>query len=242
MKYLRELAKDFAQGKISREEYRKERTELIKGIVDGSIDVPDRDFLAPIPPPSEDDITAQGPDYDPFATTEIAVTKPGSKKKQTSANRPTPPRESSDPVHKPFPIWTFAILSVAVLVLIIAITALFIYSSENTESPESTVTEQPAVGQAANQLIKLFIQGNNWQAENLEKFRRNWEKIGPAERQAAQDLPVMNQLKNAIYKQLLEERAMIALGDAESAREKQQVLVDFAESLGIQDDRLKVDP
>jgi hypothetical protein len=244
MKHLRELAKEFAQGKISRDEYRMQRSELIQGIMAGTIEVPDKEYLAPIPPPSEDDITAQGPDFDPFATTEIAVTKPGNKKKKP-ASPPTTPAEPGTAKSRTFPVWLFATLSIAVMVLIVAITALFIYSAnDDTTSGESSVSSPalPAAGQAANQLIQLFLQRNDWQAESLEKFRQNWEKIGPSERQAALDLPVMNQLKNAIYQQILEERAMIALGDAESSRQKQQLLVDFAASLGIEDPKIKVGP
>jgi len=244
MKHLRELAKEFAQGKISRDEYRMQRSELIQGIMAGTIEVPDKEYLAPIPPPSEDDITAQGPDFDPFATTEIAVTKPGNKQKKP-ASPPTTPAEPGTAKSPAFPVWLFATLSIAVMVLIVAITALFIYSDDDSTSGESSVSTSPAppaAGQAANQLIQLFLQRNNWQAESLEKFRQNWEKIGPSERQAALDQPVINQLKNAIYQQILEERAMIALGDAESSRQKQQLLVDFAASLGIGDPKIKVDP
>jgi len=241
MKNLRELAKEFAQGKINQEDYRKQRTALIQGILSGSISVPDREYLAPLPPPSEEDITSQGFDYDPLATTEIAVTKPGQKnKKQTPAATPAPP---SVP-HRHFPVWLFAIASIAVLVLIISVTALFIFTSDDTATstePE-TKAQIPLAGEAASQLIQIFIQQNNWQPDNLKQFEDNWQKIGPAEQQAAANLPVMNQLKNAIYKQILEERAMIALGDAESARQKQQVLVDFARNIGISDPAIVVTP
>lgn len=240
MKHLRELAKDFAQGKITQDDYRKQRAELIKGIMAGEIDVPDREFLAPLAPTEDSEITAQGYEYDPGSTTEIAVTKPGKKSKSSAAKPATPP----PPARKPFPVWLFVSLSVAVLVLIVALTALFIFTSDEETATTNgrVVNELPAAGEAASTLIKLFIQQNNWQQENLNKFQQNWQKIGTTEQQAAAQLPIMNQLKNAIYKKILEERAMIDLGDAESARQKQQVLVDFAQSVGITDPSISVDP
>ncbi|MDX1519563.1 MAG: hypothetical protein R3318_05525, partial [Gammaproteobacteria bacterium] len=107
---------------------------------------------------------------------------------------------------------------------------------------EPTRAQVPVPGEAASQLISIFLQQNNWQPENLEKFEANWQKIGPNERQAAVSLPVMNRLKNAIYKQILEERAMMAVGDADSARQKQQLLVEFAQRIGINDPAIAVDP
>ncbi len=244
MKYLRELAKEFAQGKISREDYRKQRSVLIQDILSGSVSVPDREFLAPLPPSTDTDITSRDLDYDPLATTEIAVTKPGQKKRNSAAPAPTSSMTASAG-QRPFPVWLFVILSLAVLVLIMAVTALFIYTEEeeNTLSTATITTEQPpAAGEAANQLIRIFLQQNNWQVGNLRQFESNWQKIGPTEQQAAIDLPIMNQLKNAIYKQILEERAMIALGDEASARAKQQILVDFARSVGIDDPAIAVGP
>lgn len=48
----------------------------------------------------------------------------------------------------------------------------------------------------------------------------------------------LNQLATAIYKQLLEERALSGIGDAEKAVNKQKQLIEFAEQIGINDSRL----
>ncbi|MCG8324572.1 MAG: hypothetical protein MI673_03575 [Thiotrichales bacterium] len=239
MKHLRELAKDFAQGKINQDDYRKQRTSLVQGILAGNISVPDREFLAPLPPPDEDpDITAQGYDYDPSSTTEIAVTKPGQKNRDVSATPAPPPPMAS----KHSPVLLFTALSVAVLLIIVAVTALFIFTSDSKDTvpaPEQTV-QAPVAGQAASQLIQIFIEQNNWQPDKLKQFEEHWQQIGPVEQRAASGLPIMGQLVNAIYKQILEERAMATLGDAEASRRKQQILVDFANNLGIHDPKISV--
>ncbi len=245
MKHLRELAKDFAQGNLNKDEYRKLRGDLIQGIVAGDIPVPDREFLAPLSPSEDADITAQGYEYDPGSTTQIVATQPGKKKSSTPRPQST---SSTTPVKSPSPfsVPLFIGLSIGVLLLIAGITAIFIYSSDRpattTENAATETTSQPVAGQAAETLIRLFLQQNDWRQENLDKFVSNWQKIGPHEQQAAADLPIKNQIKNAIYKQIIEQRALIALGDAESARANQQRLVEFAAAIGIQDPSISVDP
>jgi len=50
----------------------------------------------------------------------------------------------------------------------------------------------------------------------------------------------MKRLINTIYQQLLDERALLSLGDVENAVVNQHMLVNFAEKLGIEDKRLNV--
>ena len=72
----------------------------------------------------------------------------------------------------------------------------------------------------------------------MAEFVGQWQQLSAEERNAAEESIALGQMTNAIYKKLLEERALSALGDESSALEKQRKFVSFAEKLGISDPRI----
>jgi hypothetical protein len=91
----------------------------------------------------------------------------------------------------------------------------------------------------AQQLLSEFLAQRNWAASgNLDAFIRNWQNLPAETRAAAAGTLELNQLTNAIYKQLLEERALSGIGDAEAALNRQKKLIEFAAQVGINDPRI----
>ncbi|MCH8262641.1 MAG: SUMF1/EgtB/PvdO family nonheme iron enzyme [Proteobacteria bacterium] len=109
------------------------------------------------------------------------------------------------------------------------------------EDKPSTNIDRPIVQSSAGQgLIIDFIQQKNWTQENLDVFVTSWQQMSAQEQTAAFSSLEMKRLINTIYQQLLDERALLSLGDVENAVANQHMLVNFAEQLGIEDKRLNV--
>ena len=251
MKNLRELAKEYAQNVIDQESYRKSRSELIQGICTGKIDVEEHEYLAP-----------HESYYDEFDDTNenlITQIKYPEKKSQAASERPqieperpqieperpqvepesrsTPPPETSSSGifnQKNIIITTAAIIALS----IIALTILLFTTTEDSPSLNTNhLVPQSSPGQS---LIVDFIQEKNWSHESLESFSTSWSQLSDQEHSATSTSPEMKRLTNTIYQHLLDERALLSLGDVENAVANQQLLVNFAEQLGIDDKRLTV--
>jgi len=93
---------------------------------------------------------------------------------------------------------------------------------------------------AGDALIGNFLNENNWSVENLQQTLLDWQNLSTEEQSAGLSSATSRQLINAIHKQLSEERGLLGLGDNASVIARQQTLIDFADSLGIQDSRLTV--
>lgn len=79
----------------------------------------------------------------------------------------------------------------------------------------------------------------NWSADaSLDAFIDKWHALPADTRAASLESLELNQLTTAIYKQLLKERALSGLGNEETARNRQQKLIDFADKIGIDDPRI----
>jgi len=114
-------------------------------------------------------------------------------------------------------------------------TAVTASSTANTASaiPEAAPT-------AATTLISSFLTSNNWSQPTLDKFVADWQQIPEAERSNSMSSVELGQLSNAIYKKLLEERALSGIGNPETSLEKQRLLVEFATNIGIQDQKISL--
>ena len=244
MKSLRELAKEHARNVIDQDTYRKSRSELIQGICAGKIDVEKHEYLTPLESCYEElDDTADNlvtqitnpAKKSQAASAQVASERPPAE--PVSRSRPTPPPETSSSgifSRKNIIIVTAAIIALSITALTIL---LFLTTEDSPSSNTNHLVLQSSPGQS---LIVDFIREKNWSHESLESFSTSWSQLSVQEHSATSTGPEMKRLTNTIYQQLLDERALLGLGDVENAVANQQMLVNFAEQLGIDDKRLTV--
>ncbi|RKZ47452.1 MAG: hypothetical protein DRQ58_06685, partial [Gammaproteobacteria bacterium] len=115
-----------------------------------------------------------------------------------------------------------------------------------TDDSSVQITEvQVAEYNSGQILITDFIQQKNWSQDNMMSFVTSWQQLSDEELTAVQTSPEMKRLTSTIYQQLLDERALLSLGDLspgdiKNAVANQRTLVNFANQLGINDARLTV--
>ena len=246
---LRELAKEHAQGNLDRESYKKSRAELIQGILSSEIPLEEIDYPPLVQPPEPEDLddTQRKEEYkrepakksDPEATT------------APKASVATESKAVSDGSEQPGSSnkLLLGILGVAVLA-ILAVTAIALMNGKdkntgeaaaNANSPAAT-TAQASVSETSetDRLIKEFLASKNWSSSQLDEFRQQWDNLDAQVLERSRDSLAMGQLTNAIYKQLLEEQALSGLVDDDSSLRKQEQLVEFAQGLGIEDNRIRL--
>lgn len=253
-KTLRSLAKDHANGVLDKVAYRKARDLLFDGVLTGKIIVKPIDFRPPL------DI------QDLDATMEREREKTQIKNIPAQNQSPPPPT----PVQKPVPatpptghstrnesgfpftlILTIAIVVIIGLIIFLALPLIYqntgsvgTVNENDTAITESKIsgTEQQESGNtsAGEKLIADFLAQNDWSDDKLQNFKAAWNSLTAEEQADGLASPIKGQLTNAIYQQLLEERALLSLGDTASVISRQNSLVNFASELGISDPRLQV--
>ncbi|MEE8327950.1 MAG: SUMF1/EgtB/PvdO family nonheme iron enzyme [Nitrosomonadaceae bacterium] len=244
MKSLHELAREFAENVIDRDNYRKSRSELIQGICAGKIEVKAGEYLAPFESsPDDTESTRENIITQISREEKDTATVPGYQSTQKSAQKPEPVQRqntvksyppSGNNKQKKFFIAT------AIIVLLCGITLLILLLPDSIDVPPSDINNQVAQHSTGQILIIDFIQKKNWTEDNLDLFVTSWQQLSDEERTGVQASPEMKRLVNTIYQQLLDERALLSLGDIENAVANQQLLVNFADQLGIDDARLTV--
>jgi hypothetical protein len=231
---LRALAKDYATGVIDKDNYRKSRVELIKGIVAGEIAVKAIDYAPPLMPSEE----------------EAAITETA-KRERTKATPEVTPK--SKPVatnnvknnNKKTPIVFISVSTVIVLSLIIAVFLFYpkppgsasIETTNVTKNTTKTNATATSTSMAGESLIAGFLTEKNWNENSLDKFIESWSALTQEERDSAKQTKRMQRMNDSIYKQFLEEKALASI-DSEKAIIKQQKLIELAEAIGINDSRL----
>ena len=232
-KNLRSLAKDYANGVLNKESYRKARDELFQGILSGKIAVLENEYRRPLE--VEDmDITRD--------KTAIMSAPPEKKPRPTTEFVPPDPPPSSSPLK--LILITSIIAAICVIVIIVLFSKTGQQENEKdtladtTEKHVITSVQQNNAGQA---LIKNFLKQNNWTDDSLQQFITEWNNLSDAERVKTLSSPIKTQLANAISRQLLEERALFSLGgDRSSVIARQRSLVNFAGEMDINDPRITV--
>ncbi len=243
---LRELAKEHASGNLDKDSYRKSRAELIQGITAGAIPVKEVNYPPPVQPPEPEDLdVTQRKDENK---------NPPAKKAEPQASTPPKPETGESSVANACndtgkSNQTLLIgLSLAVVGIIIVVVFL-LKGTDNSDTAASTATgtEIPAGNTSAaaattktDTLIQGFLENKNWSDSSLGDFRQQWTNLSTDEMQAAKGSLALGQLTNAIYKQLVDERALSGLMDDDSALHKQRQLVQFATELGIEDNRISL--
>jgi len=219
---LRGLARNYANGTLNKETYRKERTAYLDSVLSGKLSVQQ----LPHPPRS----TTQTPGEMP-------------ERKAVSATEPTRP-DSFNP--------RILLLAGAAVIALVVIIVLIIFSGEDeqatstTGSATATVAPTPpapasAITQSAAQgLIKAFLASNVWSETSLQAFLVEWNAIPDAEKAGINSTVEFSQLTGSIYKKLVEERALSTIGNPETSLEKQRQLVEFASRIGITDPRISL--
>jgi hypothetical protein len=247
---LRDLAKSYAKGTIAKESYRKSRTDLIKNIIAGDVIVKDIDYEGPLRPSND---------------IEEAITE-GIERDKTQI---TGPRQSSEPKKSPSPVTTggitkkdksssliFIFISVAIVLILILAVILFypkppesiqIETQSNINSTANSIasnvtgsTEGSTNTAVAETLLGSFLAEKNWSEANMDKFLQSWAEITLEEKSSVVETKRMQRMKSSIYKQFTEAKALASI-DSDKARMKQQKLIDFATTLGIDDSRLVLD-
>lgn len=254
-KTLRSLAKDHASGVLDKVAYRKARDLLFDGVLTGKIIVKPIDFRPPL------DI--QDLDATMEREREKTQIKTPTSQKQSPSAAPTPiqiPVPETSPEEHPtnneqgFPVTLILGIAVVIIIGLIIFLALpLIHQKTGTrnmiDNDNGTVTESDISStenqatrntSAGEELIADFLAQNDWSDGKLQEFKSSWNSLTAEEQAGGLASPIKGQLANAIYQQLLEERALLGLGDTASVISRQNTLVNFASELGINDPRLQV--
>ncbi len=240
MKDLHSLAKEYAQNLIDRDSYRKSRSELIQGICAGKIEVKTREYLAPLETvPDDIDETRENIKTQISRAEKDTATVPG----YSAAQKPKPVQRQN--TVKSYPSTgknkqKNIFIGTAIIVLLCGITLLILLFPDSNDVPPSNINDQVARSSTGQILIIDFIQKKNWTQDNLNLFVTSWQQLSDEEQAAVHASPDMKRLINTIYQQLLDERALLSLGDIENAVTNQRILINFADQLGIDDGRLTV--
>lgn len=244
-KTLRQLTRAYAKGELDKDQYRKARAELINGILAGEITVPEDDYPSLVKPRSIDDTFEEVTERKLREENRHNDTGPG------SFTEPPPAAESSQTSFTAIKRWPLlaGIASVIVISVLVYLLLPDTSSLENgTASGSSNLagsggTEDTAANadiSEARGLIRSFLKERSWTRRSIDAFLSSWQTLPVDQRQAARDSVDMSRLGNAIYKQLLAEKALSDLDDGDKTLEKQKLLVDFAREMRINDPRIKL--
>jgi hypothetical protein len=232
---LRDMAKAYAGGKLDKAKYRAARTAYVESVVSGSVTLlSSQDSGDPASTTTSTDLnTRNSPDKTSMMGSEAYS--------RTHSNEGDSGRFGKAKTG-------LFIGGAALLVLIVAVG---ISLSGNKQEPSpAAVTASSAANSASAipdtaptatiTLIRAFLASNNWSQPTLDKFVADWQQIPDADRSASMSSVELGQLSNAIYKKLLEERALSGIGNPETSLDKQRQLVKFAASIGIQDQKISL--
>ena len=240
-KTLRALAKDYANGVLDKDTYRKARDILICGILSGDTPVVANEFR---PPLQAHDLNST------FDKTAINLSAPPKEPRPTTEFVPPPkqPDVFVETKTRGSSLKLYILTGVVVAAIAILILTVFFSVPDETALLATDRNDEPSVGQTtlaeqniqASELIDGFLNRRDWSEEQLQQFISRWNNLTPEELAKGLTPPLSIQLANAIYKQLLEERSLFGTGNNDAIIARQQTLVDFADALGMDDPRLQV--
>ena len=255
---LRDLAKDYSRGIIDKNTYRKSRTELISDIIEGNVEVKDIDYLPPLAPAEPDDITANTVERQKRDSSKTQLNPGGyannSKNQATADVKQTEKRSTTTPFVAKKSAAAFISISIAVVIGLIILVVLFYFKQpeldtvNNANTTNSSANNSNNVANAASlnlamageKLLTEFINKKNWSNSSLDQFTSDWLDLSDEQRAAAIQTKRMQRMNDSIYKQFLEEKALASI-DSEKAIGKQEKLIAFARSIGINDNRLVIE-
>lgn len=212
MKSLRQLAREYANNQINRENYLNIRRQLLQGICAGNIKVVENEYLLPL---------------NICHTDVLQELKGGLLATQGQGQRS----------HKKI------VLGIAIGIFLCLIALFFLFKPMDLLKPdnEEIFTEKSQLVTFQWQiLIVNFMQQKNWQQQQIASFISAWKLLTEEEMTVATKSIEMKRLADAIYQRLLAKQALLSLGDAEQTITEQQILVDLAKQLGIDEQRFTV--
>lgn len=113
--------------------------------------------------------------------------------------------------------------------------------TETTPAAVEGQVAMTAAGSTAADAILEFLRAKNWSDESMAQFNTSWQSLPRDEREAAAGSAEMLQLANAVYRKLLELRALSQVNEDAASAARQTRLLEFARNLGITDSRLNPD-
>ena len=241
-KTLRALAKDYANGVLDKDAYRKARDTLICGILSGDTPVVANEFR---PPLQAQDLNST------FEKTAIQMVVPPKEKEPRPTTEFVPPPKSemfTEAKTRGSSLKLYILPGIVVAAIAIVILGLVLSVPDDTtllatDNSDVLPVEQTTIAEhnvSASELIEGFLNSHDWSEEQLQQFISHWNNLTPDELAKGLTPPLSIRLANAIYKQLLEERSLFGIGNDDAIIARQQTLVDFAEGLGMDDPRLQV--
>ncbi len=228
---LRQLAKAYANSQIDKEKYRNDRTAYVEAVIAGKLPIrPNQHEPASLSSTFSGLRTDFGLDSAgrPAASTYISTDNNGA----GSANHMQPKKAG------------LIIGAVSLIVIIIVVVIALPANKQQQQSPVVTATTASTTAQAdgppsvARNLIRAFLDNNIWSQASMDNFLMEWGRLVDADRIATKNSIELGQITNAIYKKLLEEKALSGIGNPETSYEKQRILVQFASDIGIDDPRI----
>jgi hypothetical protein len=222
---LRGLAKAYASGILEKEKYRKDRTAFIEAVLSGGISLPLNGQRRDAPKATT-----------PNDTFDIKTSEMQGQAVDLDITGTAPPQRNP----------RLIIGGIAGLLILIIIAAILLSGGDDdapVQPQQQAVAAIPAIDNsptAAQDLIHAFLDRNTWSEASMDAFIAEWEVMPEPEKTSIRNTVELGQLANAIYKKLLEERALSGIGNPETSYEKQRQLVEFAATLGIDDARISL--
>jgi hypothetical protein len=232
---LRDLARAYTSGKLDKVKYRAARKNYVEGVVSGSVKLRHaQESIAAAATTSTDQITRN-----PSDKTTMMGSEAYSRSRSTPQDKSTTEKSGKGLIYAGVAV---------VVIVVIALVVIFSGKDEPAQAPAvaaGTSTSAPsttpdATPSSTANLIRGFLGSNNWSQPSLDKFVSDWQALPEADRTSSMSSVEIGQLSNAIYKKLLEERALSGIGNPETSLEKQRLLVEFAAGIGIQDQKISL--
>lgn len=250
---LRQLAKQYADGSLDQESYRRARADYLHTIIEGEEppgSLTQASYTSPKAVAGEETVTAAAL-HDKEQKQKISEQDPA-----PAEHLQTTPIQLTDNSRNP--VYISAGIIAAILVIVILASLLFggkeaeragaaEDSSQATAAPAEpeTASMQPLADSNSNNalaMLKEFLDSPAWNQQALDDFADRWQELPRDERETALQTTLARQLSDALYRQLLEERALQGLDeDGNTSLAGQEKIVDFARAIGLKDRRLEVE-
>lgn len=253
---LRQLAKQYAEGSLDREAYRRARAEYLDAVLNGDQTpgpLTQANYTSPRAVAGEETVTSATFRRGTEDTRILMTSRDPDEAGQQDPALQTQPIRLSDGSRNP--VYIIAGIIAGVLVLSIGVSLLLTGGDDSSEtSGVNPAAEQPTAagdntlepltdtsGNAALAQLKAFLESPDWSQQALDDFVSHWQTLPQQQRDTALETTLARQLGDALFQQLQEERALQGLDDdATDSPAGQKKIVDFAREIGLEDRRLEV--
>jgi formylglycine-generating enzyme required for sulfatase activity len=207
---LHELAKAYAHGRLSRDQYRAQRRHLLDALT--GHDAPTRPHRLPAPAP-----------YPLPEVAPTAATTPQWRAAAAAASPAGQPPAGARGRRLALPLAGMAALLVA------GLAGVLLYLPQREPAPFAPVA---GLTRPAPDPLHAYLQDPDWSPAGTRAFLERWRTLPPAGRRALLVDTRFHFLKDGLRQRIAEQRALAAEDDAEAAARERE-LVAFAEAIGI---------